>query len=118
MLLGDRSLRFWGCALQVGKDGTRSGWLSDNGASLAADVGAVDWRVADCGPGDIVVLGEAAQHPTGMPRLANTTAYGTEFYPTAHSQHEAHIASTCEPATRVLGMVSRRSGCAAYERVQ
>lgn len=44
---------------QVAKDGTRSGWLSDNGASLAQEVGAaaVDWRVADCGPGDIVVLG-------------------------------------------------------------
>jgi hypothetical protein len=48
----------WRRALQVGKDGTRSGWLSDNGAALAAEVGAVDWRVADCGPGDIVVLGE------------------------------------------------------------
>jgi hypothetical protein len=47
---------------QVGKDGTRSGWLSDNGALLAADVGAVDWRVADCGPGDIVVLGLDVLH--------------------------------------------------------
>lgn len=44
--------------MQVGKDGTRSGWLTDNGAALAAQAGAcVDWRVADCRPGDVVVLG-------------------------------------------------------------
>ena len=60
-LFAGHLLRFRCCALQVGKDGTRSGWLSDNGALLAADVGVVDWRVADCGPGDVVVLGEAAQ---------------------------------------------------------
>jgi hypothetical protein len=81
--------------LQVGKDGTRSGWLSDNGALLAADVGAVDWRVADCGPGDIVVLGEAAQHADGMSKLAKAMASGTEFLSAvsaAHSQHEVHVA--------------------------
>lgn len=49
---------------QVGKDGTRSGWLTDNGASLAGQVGAaaVDWRVANCMPGDVVVLGLDVLH--------------------------------------------------------
>lgn len=47
----------------MGRDGTRSGWLTDNGASLAGQVGAaaVDWRVADCMPGDVVVLGECGR---------------------------------------------------------
>lgn len=49
---------------QVGSDGTRSGWLSDNGAALSAACGGmeVDWRVADCRPGDIVVLGLDVLH--------------------------------------------------------
>lgn len=48
---------------QVGADGTRSGWLSDSGASLAAHIaGPVDWRVADCHPGDVVILGLDTLH--------------------------------------------------------
>ena len=45
--------------LQVGADGTRSGWLSDSGAELATLAGGAvpDWRVACCAAGDIVVLG-------------------------------------------------------------
>ena len=47
-------------AAQVGQDGTRSGWLADDGRRLEAFAGAaaIDWRTADCGPGDVVVLGE------------------------------------------------------------
>lgn len=49
---------------QVGSDGTRSGWLSDNGEvlSAAAEGVEVDWRVADCRPGDVVVLGLDVLH--------------------------------------------------------
>ena len=41
-------------------DGTRSGWLADDGRRLEAFAGAaaIDWRTADCGPGDVIVLGE------------------------------------------------------------
>ncbi len=48
------------CGGQVGVDGTRSGWLADDGRRLEAFAGAaaIDWRTADCGPGDVVVLGE------------------------------------------------------------
>lgn len=46
---------------QVGSDGTRSGWLSDNGAALssAAEGIEVDWHIGDCSPGDVVILGES-----------------------------------------------------------
>lgn len=49
--------------LQVGKDGTQSGWYSDNGADLAHMISphAVDWRTTNFQAGDIVVLGEASQ---------------------------------------------------------
>ena len=43
----------------VGRDGTRSGWLTDDGAKVGALVGnphAVDWRTADMRAGDVVVL--------------------------------------------------------------
>ena len=50
--------------MQVGADGTQSGWLSDNGAALADMMNphAVDWRTADFEPGDIVVLGKIMCH--------------------------------------------------------
>lgn len=48
--------------MQVGADGTQSGWYSDNGADLAHMINphAVDWRTTDFKAGDIVVLSE---HP-------------------------------------------------------
>lgn len=48
------------CFVQVGKDGTQSGWYSDDGAALAQMISphAVDWRTTDFHPGDIVVLGK------------------------------------------------------------
>lgn len=51
---------------QVGKDGTQSGWYSDNGADLANMISphAVDWRSTDFQPGDIVVLGLEVVHMT------------------------------------------------------
>ncbi|KAA6426637.1 MAG: hypothetical protein FRX49_03747 [Trebouxia sp. A1-2] len=51
---------------QVGKDGTQSGWYSDNGADLAHMISphAVDWRSTDFQPGDIVVLGMEVVHMT------------------------------------------------------
>jgi hypothetical protein len=60
---------------QVGKDGTRSGWLTDDGGALAGQAGGpVDWRVAECGPGDVVVLGldvlhMSASNETRPPRI-------------------------------------------------
>lgn len=54
-------------AEQVGKDGTRSGWLSDNGAELGGAAGGaeIDWRVADCHPGEVVILGEHGSKSSG-----------------------------------------------------
>lgn len=51
-------------ATQVGSDGTRSGWLSDNGAALSSAAGdiEVDWRIGDCRPGDVVILGLDVLH--------------------------------------------------------
>ena len=51
--------------LQVGADGTQSGWYSDNGADLAHLVSphAVDWRTTDFKAGDIVVLGKLSVLP-------------------------------------------------------
>lgn len=49
----------------VGRDGTRSGWLADDGAKIGALVGhphAVDWRTANMRAGDVVVLHAEALH--------------------------------------------------------
>ena len=46
--------------LQVGDDGTRSGWLADDGRFLDGPAAAstVDWRIAEVAAGDSIVLGE------------------------------------------------------------
>ena len=55
----EQALKVFACGGQVGLDGTRSGWLADDGRRLQALSGAVaiDWRTADCAPGDVIVLG-------------------------------------------------------------
>lgn len=49
---------------EVGDDGTRSGWLADDGRFLNGPAAAttVDWRIADVAPGDIIVLGLDVLH--------------------------------------------------------
>lgn len=47
----------------MGGDGTRSGWLADDGRFLDGPAAAstVDWRIADVAAGDLIVLGETGQ---------------------------------------------------------
>lgn len=49
---------------EVGDDGTRSGWLADDGRFLDGPAAAstVDWRIADVAAGDIIVLGLDVLH--------------------------------------------------------
>ena len=56
--------------LQVGRDGTASGWLTDNGERLSSFLpastapGSIDWRAGDFKEGDLVVLHQNVLHMT------------------------------------------------------
>ena len=73
---------------QVGDDGTRSGWLADDGRFLKGPAAAttVDWRIADMCPGDIIVLG--ARHLLMRPPLP-TRSPSKEWSTAAWVQDEA-----------------------------
>lgn len=56
---------------QVGTDGTKSGWLTDDGSELAeivkrtgSNIHGIDWRTANFLPGDVLVLSQDLLHMT------------------------------------------------------
>lgn len=79
-------------ATSVGLDGTRSGWLTDDGSALNDILGAkrgwIDWRTGEIDAGDVVVLHQDVLHMTACNQSGRLRlSCDTRWQPAADAAH-------------------------------
>lgn len=115
------------CLLQVGADGTQSGWFSDDGAALAQVVNpfAIDWRTSDYLPGDVLVLGIWSKLATFAVKYHLADGLHVQLMYVANYGHTftavvcVRMAGCCNRTGFSVGcLFPHRYGCGTYDCMQ